>query len=231
MKTFALSVLACQLLASLAFATSTTCPTGPLSLYLVSGFSCTTNALTFGQWSYSSSGSGLGSAVPAGSVIVTPILDPNNEGFQFQAGWSVSNVSNPTVQSTEDSLVSFTAGGSGILDLELFFNGAVTGTGQSSVTENFCLNHALVGCPAGSAGQIKVTNPPPGFNDHIFFAPAQSVSVSKDILVSTGAGAGTATISQVINDFSSPEPLPLVLLGSGLLILVLMSKRVKNIGY
>ena len=226
MNRFFLIALASSVLASSAFATSTTCPTGPLSLYLVSGFSCTTNSLTFNQWGYSAAATGTGTPIAAAGVTVTPDLTLGNEGFQFNAPWSVAGTTD--VHSTEDSLITFTASGPGILDLELFFNGSVTGTGQSGVTENYCLNHALVGCPTGSSGQIKVTNPPPGFNDHVFFAPASSVSVSKDILVSSGDGTGTAMISQVVNNFSSPEPLSFVLLGSGLLGLGLLRKRIKQ---
>ena len=226
MKKLYMIVLASLMLASSAFATSTTCPTGPLSLYLVSGFSCSTNLLTFNAWGYSTTATGSGTPIAASGVSVTPILTSGDEGFQFNGPWSVSSVGGGP--GTEDSLISFTASGTAINDLELFFNGAVTGTGQSGVTENYCLNHSLAGCPNGSAGQIKVTNPPPGFNDHVFFSPAGSVSVSKDILVSTGNGPGSAMISQVINSFSSPEPLSFVLLGSGLLGLGLLRKRIKH---
>jgi hypothetical protein len=232
MNRFFLLMLASLVLASAAFATPTTCQPGLLSAYLVSGFSCTINSLTFDQWQYVSTATGSANSMPAGSVSVTPVTTLGDEGFQFSAGWVVNNMSGPPPSSI-DSLISFTATGSGIGDLELFFNGAVTGTGSSGVTEQYCLNHALIGCSASH--NISVTNPPPGFNDHVFFAPAGSVSVSKDIFVSTGT-AGSAFISQVannfsqpgVNNFSSPEPLSFVLLGSGLLGLGLLRKRIKR---
>lgn len=227
-RSFLITLASFLMLATSAFATPTACPTGPLSLYLGSGFSCTINNLTFDQWGYSSAATGMGSPVPSTGVNVTPVTTAGNEGFQFQGGWSVSNVGQDGQHSTEDSLISFTASAPGILDLELFFNGSFTGTGTSGVTENYCLNHSLTGCPSGSAGQIKVTNPPANFNDHVFFAAASSVSVSKDILVDTGSGTGSAMISQVVNQFSSPEPLSFVLLGSGLLGLGLLRKRIKS---
>jgi hypothetical protein len=180
-----------------------------------------TNGLTFSNWGYTDLN------VAAGTVSVTPQTVMGDEGFQFQSAWNVNNT-NGGGEITEDSLISFTASGPGITNLELFFNGSVTGTGSANVTENYCLNGPLSGCPVGDSGQIKVTNPPPGFNDQVFFNPVQSVSVSKDILVDTGRGTGSAMISQVTNNFSSPEPLSFVLLGSGLLGLGLLRKRIKR---
>jgi hypothetical protein len=233
MNRFLLLLLASFVLASAAFATPTTCQPGLLSAYLGTGFSCTINSLTFDQWGYVSTATGSANSITSGSINVNPVTTLGDEGFQFSAGWIVNNTGGGGPSSTIDSLVSFTATGAGIGDLELFFNGSITGTGASGVTEQYCLNHALIGC-AGSH-QISVTNPPPGFNDQVFFAPAGSVSVSKDIFVATGSN-GSAFISQVANNFSSPgvtnfsspEPLSFVLLGSGLLGLGLLRKRIKR---
>jgi hypothetical protein len=90
------------------------------------------------------------------------------------------------------------------------------------------MDHVLTGYPGASSGQIKVTNPPPGINDQVFFSPVGSVSVSKDIFVSTGAGLRSAAISEVINNFDAPEPLSFVLLGSGLLGLCQMRKSINR---
>lgn len=202
MNRFCLILLASLLaLASSAFATSTTCPTGPLTLYLAGPtFSCTTNLLTFkfdGSSSYIASGTNL---LPATSITVVPILTSGDEGFTFSAPWSVNGPN-----SSMDGLIQFTASGPSINDLELFFNGGFTGSGLTNVVENYCLNGPLIGCPNGSSGQIKVTNPPQGFNDQIFFASATSVSVSKDVELSTGSSIGTAFISQVANNFSASQ--------------------------
>jgi len=220
MNRFYVILLAPLVLAFSAFATPSACPTASLSAYLAPSFSCTINSLTFSNWGYQNLN------VAAASVSVDPQTVMANEGFQFQSSWNVNNT-NGGPEATEDSLISFTASGPGITNLELFFNGSVTGTGSASVTELYCLNGTLTTCPV-PLQKISVTNPPPGFSDHVFFSPVASVSVSKDILVDTGVGPGSAMISQVTNNFSSPEPLSFVLLGSGLLGLGLLRKRIKR---
>jgi hypothetical protein len=217
-------VLTGLMLASSAFASMTNCPTAAYTAYLGGGFTCTTGNLTFSAFGYSSSANPPGNAIPASGLTVTPQTQDSNEGFQFAGGWNVGTQAGGAA-SFQDSVVSFTVTSSVITDLHLFFNGSFTGTGTAFVTESYCLNHVLAGCPGGSSGSISVTNPPPSFNAVVFFAPVTSVSVSKDIHVDSGTN-GTASISQVINTFSSPEPLSFVLLGSGLLGLGLLRKRI-----
>ncbi len=220
MKKFLLVLMGVALTTSIALASPTTCllPNAPYSAYIVSGFSCVTGNLMFSGFQYSATAG----SPSAAQITVTPITTDFNEGFQFNGNWS----------GNMDSLLVFTitAVRGTITDLHLSFNGIASGAGSSAnVAENFCLDGALATCPVAQSGQLSVTNPPAKFNDVVFFAGAHSIQVSKDISVFAGPN-GTASISQVTNSFSqpAPEPLSLVLFGSGLLALGLIRHRAKK---
>jgi hypothetical protein len=222
MNRFFLSLLAFLVLASSAFASTTTCPlpNSPYSGYL-GGFSCVSGNLMFSEFLYSAT---PGSPSAAG-VMVTPLLDTGNEGLLFQANWT----------GNMDSLLTFTVTDlvGMITDLHLSFNGGTLGTGSfATANETVCLGGKITTCgsPIGISKQLMVPNSTSPTNDAIFFAGVHSIQVRKDISV-FAAGDGMANISFVTNTFSQsdvPEPLSLALFGSGLVALGLMRKRAKR---
>ena len=212
--------LAIFVLASSAFATTTTCQSGSLSSYLVAGFSCESGSLIFSGFDYQGT-------APASSITVTPLTASDNEGFQFAAGWSASSQNG--VSTSQNSQISYTVvSAGGLIDtLSLSVGSSVTGTGVASVVEQFCLGSALSNCPNVSEGTVAVTNPGTGFSDRAFFSGVSNVALSKNINVTSGAN-GTASIANVSDTFSAPEPLSFVLLGTGLLGITLMRRRLNR---
>jgi len=213
-----------------AMASSTTCQNATLDQYLTPNFSCISGNLLFSNFSYTPTAVPTGVMINASAIRVTPITTTGDEGFQFSSGWNVGTQPGGS-SSDQDSLIVFTVstvnGAATLEDLSLFFNGSFSGTGLSGVAEQYCLGGSLQSCPQGDAGQLSVTNPPPKFNDASFFTPVSSISVSKDINVTSGIN-GTANISQVINTFSQlavPEPASYFLLGGGLMALGLLRRR------
>ena len=210
--------IASLMLASTAMATTTSCQTGSLTSYLAAGFSCQSGSLIFSDFDYQGTGK------DASSIAVTSLTASDDEGFQFVGGWNAHSVNGSST--SEDSRITYTVHhAGGLIDtLSLAFGSSVSGTGVSSVQERFCLGSSLVSCPAVNQGAIGLTNPGTMLSNRAFFAGVGSVSMSKDINVTSGVN-GIASISNVTDTFSSPEPLSFVLLGTGLLGIGLMRRR------
>ena len=160
-------------------------------------------------------------AVPASAIIVTPdSTDPYNPGLIFSsAGWNTTN------SAQVDSKISFTVtvipGGHLIDDAGLtLISGSESGLGSGGITET------LKGM--GLQMQVDTFATP---SSHVSFAPTTSLSVVKDLLVTTGpsASGGFAQITQFEESFSEiPEPVGTILIGSGLLALGVWRRRVRR---
>jgi hypothetical protein len=129
---------------------------------------------------------------------------------------------NPNLTANQDEEFLFTVSG-GVNDIDMSVGGQ-----NASITETACsvpvpTSGITLGiCPAQDLlGQITVASNSP--NQPVFSAPfpvTSPVYIFKDI----DAGAGGA-LSEFTQSFSTPEPVSMVLLGSGLLGLGLLRRR------
>jgi hypothetical protein len=198
---------------------------GALAVMLVGGMSIPAEAVaitsagsivvgdkTFSNFTCNVVIAGTATPTDCSAIDVTGSIDQfGNVGLRFQTGANVN-----TSGSTIDILIGYdatvTSGSQLISDVHLVFNGSVTGTGFTNVTETVV---GLIPVSIGVIGQVSVQNPPPTFSANIDLSQlSSSVRVTKDVFLGAGT-SGSATVSFVDQFLSqTPEPGSLALLGT-----------------
>ncbi len=197
------------------------CAEGTLADYIALPQGCIIDDKVFSNWAYTSSGWNGGNPPPASGVSVVPITTPFNPGFLFSAGWFVTG--GQVIDSHIIYTVTVLPGGAPIHDLALYMGGdARLGEAGISVAET----------TNPDVGSLSIYNLPQlgrKGSDHILITPTMGpIQVDKNIFLFSSQGS-YATVSGVYNRFSEvPEPVTLVLIGSGLLGLGLLRRRSRS---
>jgi len=197
------------------------CQQGTLADYLALQEGCQIDDKVFSNFTYTSAAGGGAAPVLAAGVTVNPISTSLNPGFLFTASWSV--VSGQSQDSHIGYTVTVNPGGFTITDVSATMSGyGATLPGSISVAENVDSANLFLSYPGGLTSQVVDIT-----------ATRGPLYVVKDISVSGGllGLGGAAAVSGVANQFSEsgiPEPLTLLLMGSGLLALGALRLRKKN---
>lgn len=204
------------------------CPTASYQVYVdmaLAGDSCYIDDKVFSNFFYHSASYGGAVEIPASGVSVVPFETPLNPGFMFNAGWSVGPGQSQDSHFIYD--VTVQPGGNAITDVSALINGfGVTGDpngGFITVGESFVPDQGRSLSLAYGLG-LNITS------DRLdLSSPVWYLEVTKNITVS--GNDGSASVSGVYNHFSEtgvPEPLTLLLMGSGLLGLGALRLRKKS---
>jgi hypothetical protein len=173
---------------------------------------CSLGNLVFGNFGFHSTASGGASLPTPGSVSVTTVNTPGDEGLSFNLGLTAAS------DQSQEVIIQFeVSGANGALveGLSTFFTGSESGTGFNNSAFTFCTQSFSTGCDF----TFVVPQNPVRFD----IAPQNMLFITAEFLADGGTN-GTATTSGFTTQFpnlggTTPvfEPGCLVLLCTGLL--------------
>jgi hypothetical protein len=197
-------------------------------------------SLTFSNFAFTPSGVGTPTAAAVGYTLDDPGVGVGGVpifGFEFNPGLAVTGTT-ATPNAIQDILLNYliVPSGTAITSAHLLENAAATGAGVGQVSEvlMFCIasdpNNTSGTCRTFGGNPLLVTTVGGALSDVANFGAWTSMTVSKDISVSSTTAGSTATISQVrdavdVTVSAVPEPRTFSLLAIGLLACGYLRRR------